>query len=126
MCLSIMTLARISAQGSQRFSPRYQGRFHGRLRKSQHPGRCLPGRKSESADKAGSQIRQNITKQVGCHDDVKLIWIHDELHCHIIDDLLLRQDIGVRRSNWRATSRKSPLVSFRMFALCTAVTFFLF
>ncbi len=80
---------------------------------------------AESADEAGAQIRHDVAVQIRQHQHVELRRVHHQVHARGVDDLLVVRDLGIlaRRRRGRE-SRNSPSLSFMMFALWIAVTFF--
>ena len=55
------------------------------------------GREAEAADQPGGQVADDVAGQVGGDDDVELGGVLGHLVGHVVDDEVLRLDLGVLR-----------------------------
>src|SRR4029079_10056512 len=70
----------------------------------------------------GDQVRDDVPVQVLAQQHVEPMRIDDELHAHVVDDLVVATRSGYSAPTSWQHFRNSPSESFMMFALCTVVT----
>jgi len=67
-----------------------------------------PGYHPETANETGGKITQDITEQVRRYNAVIPLGVHDELHAHIVDNPVLKFDVGIFRRNLLTDSQEHP------------------
>jgi hypothetical protein len=80
-------------------------------------------RQAQAADQARAQVGDDVAEQVGGDDDVELLRRITSCMQVLSTIISLHWMSGYSRATSRAVFRNRPEVDFRMFALCTTVTF---
>ncbi|BBG31411.1 ABC-type sugar transport systems, ATPase [Zymobacter palmae] len=63
---------------------------------------------AQPTDQTRTQIGQDIAEQVGGHDDIELLGLHDQLHTGVIDDQLVGLDLRILSGHPPCCLKKQP------------------
>mmetsp|Transcript_4585 Transcript_4585/g.16054 ORF Transcript_4585/g.16054 Transcript_4585/m.16054 type:complete len:283 (+) Transcript_4585:1653-2501(+) len=67
------------------------------------------GGEAQTAHEAGAEVADDVTIKVWHHEHVELARVLDQLHAAVVDDLLLKDDLGILGGNLPATLQEETV-----------------